>query len=309
MPAILKSELDVLLADPQNAARISERGYRQKMQGVVDRLLAEPTRRIILLAGPSSSGKTTTASLLREMLGTEGHPAAVVSLDDFYRELDEPDYPRHPDGTLDYEAPDAIDIAEVHDCLETVLRGEVYPLPRFDFLKRTRALKRTPLSIPEGGYLIVEGLHALNPRLSVGLARERLLKMFISVSTNLFSDGADTPFLTGRKIRFMRRMSRDRLYRASSAAQTYALWQSVRAGEENYLYPFRDLADVQLDTFHPYEVGVLRPLVEGLLDAPDAPRNPYIDEIRLALLEFSPLDDALVPPTSLLREFLPPLGE
>lgn len=309
MPAILRSELDRLLADPPAAARLSEQGYRQRLEGVVARLLSEPERRIILLAGPSSSGKTTTASLLREMLGAAGHPAATVSLDDFYRALDEPDYPRHPDGSYDYEAPDAIDIAEVHDCLETVLRGEVYPLPRFDFMKKARAPERTPLAIPDGGYLIVEGLHALNPRLSVGLARERLFKLFISVSTNIFEDGEDTPFLTGRKIRFMRRMSRDRLYRASSAAETYTMWQSVRAGEENYLYPFRDLADVCLDTFHPYEVGILRPHIERLLSAPDAPRNPYVDDIRRGLLKFPPLDDALVPATSLLREFLPPLGK
>ena len=307
MPDILKTELDVLLENPENAARASELGYRQKMQGVVDRLLSESTRRIILLAGPSSSGKTTTAALLTKLLAEAGHPAAIVSLDDFYRELDEPDYPRHPDGTLDYEAPDAISIPEAHDCLATILRGDVYPMPRFDFLKRTRAPHHTPLSIPQGGYLIVEGLHALNPRLCDGLAREKLFKMFISVSTNIFREGEAAPLLTGRKIRFMRRLSRDKLYRASSAAETYALWQSVRAGEENYLYPFRDLADVQLDTFHPYEVGILRPYVEGLLSAPDAPCNVYTDEIRRGLTYFAPLPDTLVPATSLLREFLPPL--
>ena len=140
------------------------------------------------------------------------------------------------------------------------------------------------------------------PRLTDGLAG--LYRLFISVSANIV-DGAGNRLLSGRKIRFLRRMSRDFLYRNATAARTYELWQSVLLGEDQYLYPYRDTADRQIDTFHLYEVGVLRTHAEYLLFAEDAPQNPYVDEIRHGLTAFPPIDSAHVPETSLLREFIP----
>ncbi len=295
--------LDRLSADTPAVIREAEEHYHACVSAVIDCVMASPAR-VILLAGPSSSGKTTTASLLTRELSRRGHRASTVSLDDFYRPLEAPDYPRDEYGNPDYETVDALEVAEIRDCLATLLDGGEYPMPRFDFTCRRRDPVRRPLRLAEGDYLVVEGLHALNPRLSHGLSGEGLFRLFISVSTNLVSESGER-LLSGRKIRFVRRLVRDYYHRASSAAHTYTLWQSVVRGEEKYLYPFRDTADRQIDTFHPYEIGVFRPIAEELLRVPDAPRNPYIDRIRDAIDDFSPIPPARVPADSLMWEFLP----
>ena len=301
---VFVTEIQDALASPAAAIAQAEESYRAAVASLADRLLREPQHRILFLAGPSSSGKTTTANILRDRLAAAGHHAAVVSLDNFYRPLEDPDYPRLPNGDHDFEAPEAIDIPAVRACLAAVLRGESYPLPRFDFRRHVRDEKTTELKIPANGYLIIEGLHALNPRLSEGLPEETYLNVFISVSTNIVSpDG--TRLLSGRKLRFVRRMVRDSLYRSANAARTYQLWQSVLAGEDRYLYPFRDRAHVAINAFHLYEVALLRPFAEPLLAAPDAPRTPYTDAVRAAIATFAPLDERLVPDTSLMREFIP----
>jgi uridine kinase len=296
---------DLLAGGIPGAVRTVECDYEEKVRSVARRLISDPDRRVLLLAGPSSSGKTTTSRLLCEELRESGHEATVLSLDDFYRNPEEPEYPRDREGKLDYEAPDSIDIALVHDCIEAVLEGHTYPAPRFDFLTHRRAPAPQPISVPEGGVLIIEGLHALNPRLAAGLPQNRLFRLFISVSTNITDGESGARLFSGRRVRFLRRLSRDALYRNSGAANTYTLWKNVTRGESLFLYPYRDTADMTLDTFHPYEIGVLRPYAERLLAAENAPHDDYIDEIRASLAHFAPLPTEIVPGTSLLREFLP----
>jgi uridine kinase len=297
-------EIRAAMADPCAAIARAEETYRASVAALAARLLREPSHRILFLAGPSSSGKTTTANILCDYLQAAGHTAAVVSLDNFYRPMEDPDYPRLASGAHDFESPDAIDIAAVRACLAAVLRGEEYPLPRFDFRRHVRDEATTPLRIPEDGYLIIEGLHALNPRLSEGLPEEAYLCVFISVSTNIVGEDGSR-LLSGRKLRFVRRLVRDSLYRASDAARTYELWQSVLAGEDAYLYPYRHRADVTINSFHLYEVALLRPFAEPLLEAENAPRTDYIAAVRAAMAAFAPLSERLVPTTSLLREFIP----
>ena len=126
----------------------------------------------------------------------------------------------------------------------------------------------------------------------------------ICVSTNI-TDAAGNRLLSGRKIRFLRRLSRDYLYRNSSAARTYELWRNVLRGEDLYLYPYKGRADMAINTFHRYEIGVLRPFAERLLASPDAPRDEYIETVRGGISHFPPLSDEIVPEDSLLREFIP----
>lgn len=293
-----------LTPDPRAAVARAEEAYRASVAAVSRRLLREPSHRILFLAGPSSSGKTTTANILRDRLLAAGHAAAVVSLDDFYRPLDDPGYPRLSNGAHDYESPHSIDIPAVRACLCAALRGEEFPLPRFDFRRRVRDERTTPLRVPPDGYLIIEGLHALNPLLSEGLPRESYFNVFISVSTNIVGEDGGR-LLSGRKLRFLRRLVRDSLYRDSDAQRTYELWQSVTAGEDAYLYPHRHRADEAIDSFHLYEVGLLRPFAEPLLAAENAPRTEYTNAVRAAMAAFAPLSERLVPDTSLLREFIP----
>lgn len=282
----------------------TEEGYRRAVDGVADEVLSSRARRIIMLAGPSSSGKTTTARLLSEHFEALGHSASVISLDDFYRDMSDPDYPKNADGKPDPESPDALHLAEVRNCLAAVAAGERTVIPRYDFKTAARLPEGVPLKLPEGGVLIVEGLHALNPRLTEGLPNERLFRLFISLSTNLVTDEGER-LLSGRKMRFLRRMCRDALYRGASAAKTYAMWRGVLAGEDAYLYPYRDTADTCLNTFHRYEVGLFAESAIALLTAPDAPRNDYTAAVLSAVSRFTPLPYTVVPRTSLLREFLP----
>lgn len=281
----------------------AEMEYREKIQAIADTLVSGH-QRVVLLAGPSGSGKTTTAGFLASLLTAAGHSASVVSLDDFYRNPEEEGYPRNEKGELDFESVDALAVGEIHDCIDAVLAGREFLLPRFDFMNGRRFSHRVPFTVPEGGFVIIEGLHALNPRLTQGIHDGRLFRLFISVSTNIV-DGEGNRLLSGRKIRFLRRVSRDFLHRNASAARTYELWHGVVAGEEKHLYPFRGTADCQIDSFHFYEVGVLRSFCEPLLSVPDAPRDAYVREIRRGLSCFPLLDADLVPPASLLREFIP----
>lgn len=291
----------------QNAAQaiaLAEEAWQAQTAAVAARLLSDPGARILLLAGPSSSGKTTTANILRDRLRAAGHTAAVISLDDFYRPLDDPTYPRLPNGEHDFESPDSIDIPAVQACLGAVLRGEEYALPRFDFRLRKPVKDAAILRVPQGGYLIVEGLHALNPRIREALPAGSYHALFVSVSTNILAEDGSR-LLSGRKLRFLRRLVRDSLYRSSDAARTYTLWQSVLEGEDRYLYPHRASADITLNSFHLYEVALLRPFAEPLLAAANAPRNAYTAAVSAAISQFAPLAERLVPDTSLLREFIP----
>lgn len=282
----------------------TEEGYRRAVDGVADEVLSFRERRIIMLAGPSSSGKTTTARLLCEHFESLGHSASVISLDDFYRNMSDPAYPKNENGKPDPESPDALHLAEIRACLAAVAAGERTVIPRYDFKTASRVGEGVPLELPEGGVLIVEGLHALNPRLTEGLPAERLYRLFISLSTNLIADDGER-LLSGRKMRFLRRMCRDALYRGASAAKTYAMWRGVLFGEDAYLYPYRDTADACLNTFHRYEVGLFAESATALLTAEGAPRNDYTATVLSAVSRFAPLPYTVVPRTSLLREFLP----
>ncbi|MBQ8174013.1 MAG: hypothetical protein IJ009_01280 [Clostridia bacterium] len=299
----LQTILQETEADLAACVARAEQAYHERLRSVAEALLSD-RKKVVLLAGPSGSGKTTTAGFLAALLSAAGHHAAVVSLDDFYRNPEEAGYPRTGNGELDFEAVDALAVDEIHECIDAVLAGREFLLPRFDFKRGRRAPERVPLLVPEGGYVIIEGLHALNPRLTEGIDGAGLFRLFISVSTNVLDKAGDR-LLSGRRIRFLRRVSRDHLHRNASAARTYELWLGVVAGEEKYLYPFRNTADVQLDTFHPYEVGVLRAFCDPLLAASDAPKNPYVDEIRRGLAHFPIIHASCVPSDSLLCEFIP----
>ncbi len=303
MDIALQALQEALARDCQGVIDRAEQAWRDTVDAVSARLSAMPGRRILLLAGPSASGKTTTARLLQEALAAAGQETATVSLDDFYRSAEEADYPRHADGSPNFEAPQALDIPALHTALAAALSGRAHPMPRFDFLTHRR-IEGAPLCLPPHGCLILEGLHALHPAIAAGLPQGQVLSVFVSVSTNL--TGADgSILLSGRKLRFLRRLVRDSIYRASDAARTYALWHKVLAGEDEYLYPYRGRADICLNSFHDYEVGVLSPFALPLLSADGAPCTPYTQAVYRAAERFTPLSPACVPQGSLLREFLP----
>ena len=287
---------------PLELVSSSEKRYHSLVNDLATRVKKNGKIRVILLAGPSGSGKTTTANLLSDALVALGEESMVVSLDDFYRNSDDPEYPRLETGERDFEAVEALDLPFLTKTLSDIAASREFVLPRYDFKAGGRAEVRKIPAMP-GGCVIIEGLHALNPKVFFGLPKERLLKIFISVSTNVNDGGVR--IISGRKLRFLRRMIRDSLYRGADAERTLALWRNVLVGEDKYLYPHRHNADFSFDTFHPFELSVMRPFAEKLITPEIAASDEYASTVLTAIRRVCPIDVDLVPDTSLIREFIP----
>lgn len=276
--------------------------YHQKIEEIADRVKASGKVRIILLAGPSGSGKTTTANFLSDAIKRRGFKSFVISLDDFYRNSTDPAYPKNEQGERDYECVDALDIKLIIDTLEKIADGEAFSLPKYDF-KVGACVKNTPYEPLGDGCVVIEGLHAMNPRIYDPLPHEKVLKMFISVSTNV-TDGGEV-ILSGKKLRFVRRLVRDSIYRGADAYRTLGMWQGVLDGEVKYLYPFRDLADVTMNTFHDYELALMKPFVERLLTDEVVKSSEYAAIVKATYDKSVAIDQSCVSDYSLLREFIP----
>ena len=291
-----------ILGDSERAILEAERDYHTRVSDIADYVRTHEKIRIILLAGPSGSGKTTSANLIQDAIKSRGEECIVVSLDDFYRDSTDKDYPRREDGERDFECPEALHLDEVSRTLMQIARGEDFALPRYDFKIGKRASVTQHAPMPHG-CVIIEGLHALNPKIWSGLDGECVIKIFVSVSTNISDEG--DRIISGRKIRFVRRLVRDSIYRGADAVRTLGMWRHVLAAEDVYLYPYKELADIAFDTFHCFEMGVMRSYALNLLTEELAGADEYVKIVRRALEKFLPVDEGLVPQSSLIREFIP----
>lgn len=291
----LKDDAERFIAETEDV-------YHSLVAGVAQEIKSKSQVRIALIAGPSGSGKTTTANLLADALISRGEECIVVSLDDFYRSSDDREYPRDADGNRDFESVHALDIPMLTETLSDIAASRPFSVPRYDFKSGARAEVRTHAAMPEG-CVIIEGLHALNPMVFEKLPAESVFKIFVSVSTNINKDGVR--ILSGRKIRFLRRMIRDSIYRNADAARTLQMWRSVLIGEDKYLYPNRKYADVSFNTFHPFELAVMRPYAEALISEELADSDPYAYTVISAARCVYPISPDLIPETSLIREFIP----
>lgn len=289
-------------ASPIDFVDQCEREYHELVDMVACKICEDRNIRILLLAGPSGSGKTTTANLICDRIKSHGEGCIVVSLDDFYRSFDDPEYPKLPDGSHDCEAVEALDLPLLRCCLESIANSREFSLPKYDFKTSSRIEMRPHAPMPEG-CVIIEGLHALNPLVFASLPEKAVFKLFISVSTNVNGEGGR--IISGRKIRFIRRMVRDSIYRNASAERTLEMWKNVLLGEDKYLYPNRKYADLSFNTFHPFELSVTRPFVERLISEELASADPYAKTVLSAVRLIEPMDIALVPESSLIREFIP----
>lgn len=291
-----------VLDSEQSCVLEAEQRYHSKVASLADRICGDGLIKVVLLAGPSGSGKTTTANLLSDAIKARGEQSMVVSLDDFYRDADDPNYPRLENGERDFETVEALDIPKLTDTLSKIAASLPFSVPRYDF--KTGSVVEIRNYSPIGnGCVIIEGLHALNPLIFSPLPSESVLKIFISVSTNITKD--TERILSGRKIRFCRRMVRDNLYRGASAERTLDFWDGVLRGEDKYLYPTRKYADISFDTFHCFELSVMRPFVESLISDELAERDAYAKTVLQAVRHAVPMKIDHIPERSLIREFIP----
>ena len=278
-----------------------EEKYHARIREIAERIDREDIR-VLLLAGPSGSGKTTTANLISDAVKALGEESMVVSLDDFYRNSDDPEYPRLSNGERDYECPEALKLSEVREAIAHISRGETFEIPRYNFKVGARTYV-TKYDARPHSCVIIEGLHALNPQICDGLDMTGVLKLFVSVSTNVNCEGER--LISGRKARFVRRMVRDSIYRNADAEKTLAMWQNVLTAEDIYLYPYKAHADMAFDTFHLFELSVMKPFVLELISDELAERNVYAATVLAAMRRIVPASYCEVPDNSLIREFLP----
>ncbi len=290
------------LNDKENFIEKSEKRYKNIIASVCEKINADNDKEIVMLAGPSGSGKTTTANKIKEKLETMGHKAYTVSLDDFYKNIGEG--PKNEDGSYDFESVDSLDLDLIHKCLQELITESRSELPLFDFMTGRRKKEKNLIELKKGDVIIVEGLHALNPRITDTLPHKNLFKIYISVSSRIY-DG-EKIILNKRNLRFIRRMVRDFQFRNSSVEHTYSLWGAVMAGEDKYLFPFKENADMFINSIHVYEPCAFKDVATELLSTVEKTSENYESSQRLisALSRFPSIKKDDVPQSSLLREFL-----
>ncbi len=288
------------------AAEFIDRTERE-FDALLERLLAERLLKrgcdIVLLAGPSSSGKTTTAAMLARKIKKSGRNAYVLSLDDFYCNVTE--IPMTESGVKDFENVNSLDLDLIHKTFDTLIKNRKAYIPKFDFQTGTRNDKTKLVTLDNEDVIIVEGIHALNPVITKGINEKHILKVYISVSSRVLDDSENVVF-GKRDLRFIRRMVRDNRYRNTSVEKTFMQWQEVLRGEDSYIFPFEGNADCRVDSFHPYEPCVFKNEAVELLEGIERESTFYASSRRLitAFSAFETINGENIPENSLLREFI-----
>lgn len=289
--------------DPAGFIGEENERYMRDVQETADWLAGDvQDRRLVMLSGPSASGKTTTALFLRDRLIRQGVEAQVVSLDDFYRGRFQA--PRLEDGSYDYESLEALNLDRLHHCMREILMDGHTNLPLFDFQQGKPAQQTRELSIGSRAVVIFEGIHALNPVFEQHLPQEKMYKVFVNTVTPIYR--GETKLLARRQLRLTRRILRDMRFRNSTVENTLHMWQQVVRGEAVYMFPYVDTVDSLIDTTHGYEPCVFAGEIIPVLEKMDH-SHPHVqaaEKLLEAMREFVPLEPDSMPKDSLLREFV-----
>ena len=305
VPTVGQLNSKVLAGDASELIKIAEAFHENKLAQVAG-CVAEANRergvRLVLISGPSSSGKTTFAKRLGVQLRVLGLNPVLISLDDYF--VDREKTPRDENGEYDYEALEAIDLEQFNDHLKRLERGESVDIPRYDFISGTRQWHDNPLQLDERSVPIVEGIHGLNPALTPGVPESRKFKIYVSCFTSVALDNVSR--IATSDNRLLRRLTRDYRTRGNDALSTLARWESVRRGEEKHIFPYQENADVMFNSSLFYEISVLRRFAEPILrEVPDTvPEYGEAKRMLKFLDNFIPISPEEIPPTSLLREFI-----
>ncbi len=278
-----------------------EKYHADQLTRIAQEIIARGAR-VILIAGPSSSGKTSTSHKLCLELLAQGKQPVALSLDNWYLNGDLT--PLKVDGTKDYESVYAIDLEQLEDDLKALVAGKEIALPTFNFAEEKREYPGETLSLENEAVLVVEGIHALNPILTRHLKDSDKYKIFASPMSPVSLDGET--WIPTYVHRLLRRMSRDYRTRGKSPQQTIAGWDDVREGEVKWIEPFRDQADVEFDTSMLYELPAIRYALETALQSVPAAAAEYhtVEKLLFYLSFFEGLESSYIPRTSILREFI-----
>ena len=282
--------------------RVSEALHEKKIANIADMIASDRKRRLVLIAGPSSSGKTTFAQRLGIQLKVNGIQTVTLSMDNYF--VERAQTPRDENGNYDFECLEAIDLELFNQHLVALLDGKEVELPTFDFTDGTRKYLGNKAKLEENQVLVVEGIHGLNEKLTAAVPRENKFKIYISALTTLNID--DCNRISTADTRLLRRMLRDNKYRSHGPAATIKMWGSVRRGEEKYIFPFQEEADAMFNSSLVYEIAVLKPYIEPLLASVEYDSPEFSEAKRLYefLGYFITIEDKEIPINSIIREFI-----
>ena len=285
------------VADPKGFLADCDARYAEKISGaadmIADNLKASP---IVLLSGPSGSGKTTTAQKIEEELTKRGIRTYTISMDNYFRTVDPATAPRTKEGDIDFESPKCMDMDLLNEHFTKLARGERILVPKYEFARQMRVLEPSKsLKLKKDEIVIFEGIHALNDDITA--KHPEAFKLYISARSNVFK---------GTWMRLVRRTVRDKLFRAYDPAKTIAMWANVRRGEKLYISPFKNKANLMLDTALEYELPVMNHIATELFSSiPEGiERYEELKQVLPAIQLFGHIDNDLVAPDSLVREFI-----
>ena len=281
---------------------VSEALQEKKIAKIADEIAQRKGIKMVLIAGPSSSGKTTTCKRLSVQLAVNGIKPIGISLDDYF--LDREKTPRDEKGDYDFENLHALNLPLFNEQLAALFQGDEIELPRYDFPTGTSQKSGKHLRLGENEILVVEGIHALNPELTAQIPNEQIFRVYASALTTVLLDNHN--YIPTTDNRLLRRIIRDHKYRAVTAQETIRRWPSVRAGENKWIFPFQENADAMFNTAMLFELAVIKSQAEPLLEAVPENCPEYAEAYRLLkfLRYIKPIPETQIPPTSLLREFL-----
>ena len=281
---------------------VSEALQEKKISQIADTIAGRKEIKVVLIAGPSSSGKTKFCKRLSVQLLASGVKPVQISLDDYF--VNRVETPKDENGELDYESIYALNIPLINEQFNALFRGEEVELPKYNFQIGKSEKSGEKLHLGENNILLVEGIHALNPLLTEQIADDKKFKIYASALTTILLD--DHNYIPTTDNRLLRRIVRDYKYRGCSAQDTIHRWPSVRAGENKWIFPYQEQADVMFNTALLFELAVIKPQAEEVLEQVPENCEEYAEAYRLRkfLKYFAPLPFRNLPPTSLLREFL-----
>lgn len=281
---------------------ISEALQEKKIAKIAEEIASRKGVKLVLLAGPSSSGKTTSCKRLSIQLAVNGLKPLQISLDDYF--VDREKTPKDASGEYDYESIYALDLNLINEQFNALFRGEEVELPKYDFQSGKSKKSSNKLKMNDNNVLVVEGIHALNPELTAHIPQEQIFRVYASALTTILLDNHN--YIPTTDNRLLRRIIRDYKYRGVSAQETIHRWPSVRAGENKWIFPFQENADAMLNTAMLYELAVIKMQAEPLLQQVPENCEEYAEAYRLLkfLKYFKGIPYNNLPPTSLLREFL-----
>lgn len=281
---------------------ISEALQEKKIAKIAEDIANRKGVKLVLLAGPSSSGKTTSCKRLSIQLAVNGLKPLQISLDDYF--VDREKTPKDANGEYDYESIYALDLQLINDQFNALFRGEEVELPKYDFQTGKSKKSGKKLKMNDNNVLVVEGIHALNPELTAQIPNEQIFRVYASALTTILLDNHN--YIPTTDNRLLRRIIRDYKYRGVSAQETIHRWPSVRAGENKWIFPYQENADAMLNTAMLYELAVIKTQAEPLLQQVPENCEEYAEAYRLLkfLKYFKGIPYNNLPPTSLLREFL-----